>query len=155
MGRLMRDRIFDYAMKFVGTPYMWNGMTPVVSTHTDKDAGGVISVGGVDCSRFSVEIYQAFGLYPYGRNTTSRGLFKHFEKFQVSTPRRGGLVFYGTEKRINHVMLILDAQFCLGAAGGGRKTLTVADAIRDNAYVRQLPIRYRKDIVAYVDPIGK
>ncbi|MEW5995216.1 MAG: hypothetical protein AB1744_12605, partial [Candidatus Zixiibacteriota bacterium] len=52
----------------------------------------------------------------------------------------------------SHVVICLDEHFQIGAGGGGRGTVSTADAWRDNAYVRIRPIRHDPDHSRIVDP---
>jgi hypothetical protein len=67
--------------------------------------------------------------------------------------RLGDLIFYGYDtSSITHVMLALNHDYCIGAQGGGEETTTLAEAVRDNAFVRIMLIDYRPDRVAIVRP---
>lgn len=137
----LRDRIFDYAMRLLRTPYIWAGNDPY------RD-------GGLDCSGFHRYIYESFGLIPFGSDYNCMGFYKLWSDKQVVKPVRGGFVLYGeSREKITHMMLTLDSKLCLGATGGGSTTGTVEESRARGAYVRQLPINYRKDIICYVDPI--
>lgn len=131
--------LYDYAMQFVGKPYMWGGDDPLA---------------GFDCSGLAIELLQAAGVLPPKYDTTAQGLFLRCRGTDgiVTTADFGYLAFYGAnEEKITHVAFCMDNYFMLEAGGGGSETLTIEDAIKQNAYIRLRPIRSRKDLVA----IGK
>ena len=63
-----------------------------------------------------------------------------------------GWVLLLSGEKIIHVEMMVDDPHVVGASGGGSKTRTIEDAIRDNAYVKQRPIGYRGDNYLVVDP---
>lgn len=128
----MIDILYDYAMSFVGRPYRWGGDDPMA---------------GFDCSGLVVEILQAMGAINHGSDYTAHDLYRLFEHAGTSTPDLGVLAFYGSTQRITHVGFCLDERLMLESGGGGRRTLTVEDAIKQNAYIRVRPFDYRRDLV--------
>jgi hypothetical protein len=46
-------------------------------------------------------------------------------------------------------MLFAGNKLCIGSTGGGPGTLTLADALRQGAFVREEPVGYRKDFLGY------
>ncbi|MET0403051.1 MAG: NlpC/P60 family protein [Cystobacter sp.] len=76
--------------------------------------------------------------------------------FAPATWKKGGpvlLAFYGKDDfSVEHVMLALPDGRAFGACGGGRKTVTLADAARDRAFVRYQPThnyRRQRDLLGY------
>lgn len=132
----MHNRVilYDYAMKFVGLPYRWGGDDPVA---------------GFDCSGLVIELLQAVGVLPKWFDTTADGLMKHEKIAPLRDPKFGALVFFGRKSRATHVGFCLNSHLMIEAGGGGSKTNTEDDAIKQNAYVRIRPIKSRSDIVAY------
>jgi len=124
----------NYAQKFIGDWYKWGGDVP----------------GGFDCSGFVLEILQACGKVPRKFDTTASGIQNIFSKNIVTVPRDGCLVFYGTP--IIHVEMVLNDELSIGASGGGSKTVTIADAIRDKAFIKVRPFGSRAGINCFVDP---
>lgn len=125
------------AFMFHGTPYIWGGKKPLI---------------GLDCSGFVQSVLVATDAMP-ARPIMSSGMqWGFFLNRLTDIPIEGCLVFYGKPERINHVMYCLNPHFCIGAAGGNRSCLTVQKAAMIDARVKVLPIRYRKDIVGYVNP---
>lgn len=132
--------LIDYAMKFVGTPYRWGGST----------------ANGIDCSGLVQEILMTVGIDPAG-DQTAQILFNHFNQTanqdKDQTVRAGSLAFYGqSREKITHVAFMIDTWRMIEAGGGGSKTLTLADAERDIAFVRVRPFFRRKDLVAMIHP---
>lgn len=131
--------LYDYAMSFVGTPYLWGGDDPI---------------NGYDCSGFLIEFLQAAGVYPRGLDSNAAGLFAYFQSGIVPLPAFGTLVFFGGSSGpgITHIGLALNDTTMLEAGGGTSKTLTRADAATQNAFIRVRPIKARNDLVAFRHP---
>lgn len=141
MGYLPGERmkiLYDYAMQFVGRPYHWGGDDPMA---------------GFDCSGLVVELLQSEGAMPHGSDTTAQGLYNQFSKAgkaHLVIPHMGCLAYYGKGLgNITHVAFCLDAYRVIEAGGGGSKTQTEADAIKQNAFVRIRPARYRQDFLCF------
>lgn len=124
----------DYIMRFTGQWYKWGGDDP----------------SGFDCSGLVVEYLQAGGKIPRKSDFTADQLMGMFPK--IPAPRRGGLVFFGKNGVATHVEICLNNSLSLGASGGGKNTVTVEDAMRDNAFIKVRPITSRSDVLAYNDP---
>ncbi|NJO18771.1 MAG: C40 family peptidase [Spirulinaceae cyanobacterium RM2_2_10] len=127
------DILKAYAMQFVGTPYRWGGDDPMA---------------GFDCSGFVQELLASCGLDPKG-DDTAQGLFNFFDRHgeKNPSPGMGVLVFYGESlSKIVHVAMMLDEFRIIEAGGGGYKTLTEQDAIKQNAYIRIRHLSNRKPI---------
>lgn len=123
------------AWQYLGNWYKWGGDDP----------------SGFDCSGLVIEILKSVGVLMPGIDLTARDLFRNFRK--VSAPYMGTLVFYNTP--ISHVEFCMDSVYAIGASGGGKKTLTVEDAIRDNAFIKIRPIIRQRVISGYADPFVK
>lgn len=131
-----------YAWTKVDEPYIWGG---------DDFAGR-------DCSGFAIEVLQGVGLFPHGKDATADGLFHRYQL--TDNPARGCLALWGSNGRATHVAWVTDvpAPDCvlvLEAGGGGSKTLTREDAIKQNAFVRLRRVLgdgCRTDLLGYVDP---
>lgn len=132
----VQEIIYDYATRFVGLPYRW---------------GGDDAVDGFDCSGLSIEILQAAGVFPHGRDLSAAGLFEFFAQFPTALPDFGALAFFGAGSP-THVGFCLNPALMLEAGGGGSKTLTKADAAAQNAFIRIRPIRTRKDLIGFSFP---
>jgi len=130
-----RELFVWYISQYIGDYYKWGGDDP----------------SGFDCSGLAIEGLKAVDLVPRGTDMTADKLRKQFPP--VTTPYFGCLVFWGTPKRATHVEIAISKNRSIGASGGGRRTLTIQDAIRDNAFIKLRPIvRSKANIVAVVDP---
>ena len=84
-----RVDLVNYALQFVGNRYVW---------------GGESLTKGVDCSGFTMKIYQKYGIYlPH----SSRAQPNHGTKISRDQIRPGDLIFYGNGKSINHVAIYM------------------------------------------------
>lgn len=133
------DLAVDYAKQFIGTWYSWGGDGP----------------SGFDCSGLCIEILKAVGLFPRKGDATAQGLYERYKDKSTQNPGEGCLVLYGRDvSHIIHVELVVatirGVVFTIGASGGGSRTKTKNDAMRDNAFVKVRPIR--GDVIAYVNP---
>ena len=127
----------DYAKHFIGTPYRWAGDDPME---------------GFDCSGFVVEVLQAVGKLQ-ARDYTADDLYAIFKPNVVALGYAGCLAFWLNDAgRAVHVMLLIDNAHVIGASGGGSGTDDLADAIRQNAFVKMRNINYRKANYKIVDP---
>ncbi len=134
----LRSLAVGYARAFLGTPYRWGGDDPM---------------SGFDCSGFVVEILQGVGILSLGRDYTAHDLMTIFKPAVVASGYAGCLAFWTDKQgRATHVMLMIDAEHVIGAAGGGSATVSVVDAIRENAYIKLRPLSYRRDAPIIIDP---
>ncbi|MBR4026526.1 MAG: C40 family peptidase [Lachnospiraceae bacterium] len=84
-----RVDLVNYALQFVGNRYVW---------------GGTSLTKGVDCSGFTMKIYQKYGVYlPH----SSRAQPGHGTKISSSEAQPGDLFFYGNGSGINHVAIYI------------------------------------------------
>ena len=86
----LRSRIVNYALQFVGNPYVW---------------GGTSLTNGVDCSGFTMKVLQKFGvsLPHYSGSQAQMG-----KGIKSSEMRPGDLIFYaGSNGRVNHVAMYI------------------------------------------------
>lgn len=130
--------LYDYAMQLVGVPYIWAGDDPLI---------------GLDCSGLVQEILAAAGMDPIG-DQTAQALYDHYSKIGIMNERGlGAIAFYGKSlKEINHVVFMMSENICIGANGGGSKTINKEAAAQANAFVKLRPLEYRKDLVAVIMP---
>ncbi len=84
-----RVNLVAYACQFVGNPYVW---------------GGESLTKGIDCSGFTMKVYQKFGIYlpHYSGSQPSYGT-----KIDASKAQPGDLFFYGSGSKINHVAIYI------------------------------------------------
>lgn len=125
MSEDRRSLALTYAWKWVGTFYSWGGDDPA----------------GFDCSGFVCEVLQSVGVLGRKTDFTAEGLRQLFAGKARATPVAGCLLFRGDPAV--HVELVVatlgDVPLTIGASGGGSKTITKEDAIRDNAFVKLRP----------------
>lgn len=119
-----------------GVPYKWGGDDPMA---------------GFDCSGFIVEILKSVGMLPRTRDYTAQGLYDLFKQSKTDSVYAGCLVFWGTSvKNITHVEFGFNTNTTIGASGGGSRTVTVKDAINQNACIKIRPVR--SGYVAVLNP---
>ena len=86
----LRSRIVDYALQFVGNPYVW---------------GGTSLTNGADCSGFTMKVLEHFGvsLPHYSGSQAKMG-----KGIKSSEMRPGDLIFYaGSSGAVNHVAMYI------------------------------------------------
>ena len=128
----------DIAMRFLGSPYIWGGDDPV---------------RGFDCSGYVIEILKSVGKLPRSGDWTAQGLWNLLKNKEVDKPYFGCLVFWkNSNGRIIHVEFAMSDELCIGASGGGSRTLSNEDAIRQNAYIKVRPYASRSNIAGFIDP---
>jgi hypothetical protein len=65
-------------------------------------------------------------------------------------------VFWGQDlKQITHIEMMIDDIRTIGASGGGSRTLTELDAVKQNAYIKIRPLAGRNAPVSIVDPFAE
>ena len=85
-----RNQIVNYALQFLGNPYVW---------------GGTSLTGGADCSGFTMKVYQHFGIsLPHHSGSQA----KKGKAISSSDMRPGDLLFYtDSGGTINHVAMYI------------------------------------------------
>lgn len=88
---LLRTNMIDYAMRFLGTPYVW---------------GGNSLSKGVDCSGFVQQVFKAYG---YNTPRVSRDMARTYSTVSRSEAKAGDLVFYHNLKTgvVDHVAIYI------------------------------------------------
>lgn len=128
--------IADYALKFIGRPYIWAG-----------DGSGKCG-GGFDCSGLVLECLQAFGIFPNG-DMTAQGIYDKLYAMNwhhVTQRKPDDILFFGKDtSHITHVTIAIGNGLMVEAGGGGSKCKTAATS---TGMVRVRPISWRKDLVA-------
>jgi hypothetical protein len=129
----------DYAMQFVGVPYLWGGDDPMK---------------GFDCSGFVIELLSAVGAFPDKTDSTAQGLYEYLLPMgKFNEYGLGSIAFYGKDlKHISHVAFCLDQYVMLNAGSGDSKTVDLQSAIKQNAFIKMRPIKYRKDFLGVIKP---
>lgn len=85
----VRVDMVQYACQFVGNRYVW---------------GGTSLTNGVDCSGFTMRIYEKYGIYlPH----SSRAQANCGTRIDASAAKPGDLFFYGSGGGINHVAMYI------------------------------------------------
>lgn len=130
--------VVDYAMSFLGLPYIWGGDDPIK---------------GFDCSGLVQEILSSVGMDPPG-DQTAQALYNYFEgKSTHNAFSAGAIAFYGKSVReITHVAFMIDSYRIIEAGGGGSHTLTKEDAALQNAFIRIRLRTNRKDFLCTLKP---
>ena len=84
-----RSKVVNYALQFVGNPYVW---------------GGTSLTNGADCSGFTQAVYAHFGITT-GRS--SRDQAARGKEIPVDEAQPGDLLFYASGSYINHVAMYI------------------------------------------------
>lgn len=85
----VRVDLVNYALQFVGNRYVW---------------GGTSLTKGVDCSGFTMKIYEKYGIYLPHHAATQAG---YGTKISASEAKPGDLFFYSKGGSINHVAIYI------------------------------------------------
>ena len=87
----LRTNMIDYAMRYLGTPYVW---------------GGNSLSRGVDCSGFVQQVFKAYG---YSLPRVSRDMARTYSAVSRSEAKAGDLVFYHNLKTgvVDHVAIYI------------------------------------------------
>jgi uncharacterized protein YgiM (DUF1202 family) len=118
----VRVELVQYALQFVGNPYVW---------------GGESLTKGVDCSGFTMKVYEKFGIYlPH----SSRAQPSYGTKISASEAQPGDLFFYGSGSTIGHVGIYI---------GDGK--IVHASNKRDGIKISNANYRSAICVVSYLD----
>jgi len=140
----MRDVVLKIAFGYLGQFYKWGGDDP----------------SGFDCSGLVVECLQSVGLIARGHDHTAQSMWDAWQKGMYAPGGRtdpGDLVFWSNGAgKIIHIEIVYcnDLALSIGASGGGSKTLTMADAIAQNAFIKIRPFLSRANLAGFVSPYG-
>jgi cell wall-associated NlpC family hydrolase len=129
----VRKLAIDYAMRFIGTWYKWGGDDP----------------SGFDCSGYMISILKAVGVLERKGDWRARDLFAMFDPVDQHNIKPGDLVFWrraDSTGPIIHVEMMINESLAIGASGGGSATITEADAMRHNAFIKIRPAISRPGI---------
>ena len=112
------QELVNYAMNFLGTPYVWGGTT----------------TSGFDCSGFTKYVYQQYG---YTLNRTAAQQLGN--GYSVSNLEPGDLVFfnntYSTSAAASHVGNYAGDNQFIHAASGGVKVTSLSDSYYASRYI--------------------
>jgi cell wall-associated NlpC family hydrolase len=98
-GGTTGDEVVDYALRFLGTPYVWAGSTP----------------SGFDCSGFTQYVYKHFGIYLPHSSRMQAGYGTAVSRANLQP---GDLVFFFSP--IHHVGIYIGGGKMVNAAGTGK-----------------------------------
>ena len=131
--------ISEYALKFVGRPYIWGG-----------DGSGKCG-GGFDCSGLVLECLWACGSL-LQKDMTAQGIYDTLYNEHIwacvdeAKVKPDDILFFGKgDEHITHVAIAIGNGLMVEAGGGGSKCKTPATS---TGMVRVRPIASRKDLVA-------
>jgi len=117
-----RERMVEYALSFLGTPYYWGGDDSFF----------------MDCSGFLVEIGKSIGLHPHKYDNNAHGLWEYFRKGERElneVTRPGDHVFYFKDDYAAHVELAVNESQVIGASGGGRPQFDLYYEMKKDAHL--------------------
>lgn len=134
--------------KLLLMPYIWGGYSPILTNNSELK-----QETGLDCSGGVQILMESVGLDPKG-DQTANAYFQFFaahdDCVSVLEPEFGDLVFFGSDDRVTHVAMAMNKNLMFEFGGGGSKTKTVNDAVRDQAYGRIRLIANRRDLYAII-----
>ncbi|MDF2802621.1 MAG: hypothetical protein K0S61_2524 [Anaerocolumna sp.] len=110
------NRISDYAVQFIGNPYVW---------------GGTSLTNGTDCSGFTQSVFRNFGI---SIPRTSRSQATGGTRVSLENIRPGDLLFYAQGGTINHVAIYIGNGKAVSAS-------TPATGIRISNYNYRTPVK--------------
>lgn len=108
--------IADYAVQFVGNPYVW---------------GGTSLTNGADCSGFTQSVFRHFGI---SIPRTSRTQATGGTRVSLENIRSGDLIFYARGGTINHVAIYIGNGQVISAS-------SPSTGIRISAYNYRTPVK--------------
>lgn len=95
----VREQIVSEALKFMDTPYLWGGKTPM----------------GMDCSGFTQTLFKLMGI-KLKRDASQQAAQGTAIGF-INEARNGDLAFFGDKDSISHVGILIDAEHIIHASG--------------------------------------
>ena len=104
----LRSQIVNYAMQYLGNRYVW---------------GGESLTNGVDCSGFTMKVYERFGIY-MSHYTGSQAV--EGRKISQSEMKKGDLIFYAKNGTINHVSIYIGNGQAIHARSA-KRGITITD----------------------------
>ena len=103
------QQIADYAVQFVGNPYVW---------------GGTSLTNGADCSGFAMSVFANFGI---GLSRTAESQSYGGTSVDFGSLQPGDLLFYNSTGSIDHVAIYIGGGQIVHAANS-RKGIIISDA---------------------------
>lgn len=131
--------LYDTIMSYQHLPYIYGGENPEV---------------GFDCSGFVIDVLQTVGELPNKFDASAHGIYERYiDKGDLQSGMgMGALAFFGNNKRIRHIGIMIDNFRMMEAGAGDSDVLTVKDAIERDARIRIRPVDFRKDLYAIIKP---
>ena len=129
--------LIDYAIQFVGIPYIWGGKTP----------------HGYDCSGLVQELLASVGMDIPG-DQSAQAFYNHFSKQAIlCQPKAGALIFFGKDDHsVSHIGFMLDANRMIEAGGGDHTCIDPQKSLQKRAFVRIRTINHRSDVISVFMP---
>jgi len=139
---MTREQFLINLMKYIKTPYLWNGKNPIL---------------GLDCSGLVWNILKDLNIGTlFALN--SQQLMEHYSPTShVVLPDQsdlGDLVFFGNSTHIHHVGFCLNKTLMIEAAHGDETVTSVEIANTKGAFVTVSPIHKFKDIFVILRPLN-
>ena len=116
-----RQATVNYALTWLGRPYIWGGDDPA----------------GIDCSGFVIECLKSSGKLPHSFDETADGLYVKYKPLAVfggamatfipENIKPGCLIFWLAGSKAQHVELCINSWQCVGASGGGGPKYQLAE----------------------------
>ena len=114
--------------------------------------GGRNPLEGIDCSQLVVLFCRSLGLIGYKEDYNAQAFFEKYKDKEVQSPSRYCFVFWGNDLNKNHIGIMLNDELFLGVEGGNSSTTNRMKAVSQDAYVKIMPISYRKGSPYFIDP---
>lgn len=139
---MSKQILHDYAMSFLGKPYLWGGDDPIK---------------GLDCSGFVIELLTAIGFLPYGYDGSAKMIHDEIKKISpnglIAPWDFGSCAFFGkSEAEICHIGFCLSNKLMIEAGGGDSTVVNAEIAAQKNAFIKVRPIKYRRDFLQVLTP---
>ncbi|MFQ9509867.1 MAG: SH3 domain-containing protein [Lachnospiraceae bacterium] len=118
----LRRGIIEYGMEYLGLPYIWGGTN--LST-------------GVDCSGFTLRVFEHFGIR---LNRVSKDQIKQGKEIELSAAKPGDLLFYADSRGvIDHVAIYIgDGKILQAAQSIGSVTISKYNYSTEPVSVRDI-----------------
>ena len=141
MAEFYREKLVLACWAYRGTPYIYGGNDPAL---------------GADCSGFIKSVLIDKLLLPDG-DYTAQMIYNYYKKYKTARKEPGNLLFFGRNiNEITHVAIyagIMDGfDRMIESGDGGKNTITLVQALKDNAQVRINNVDLRQDFVCICDP---
>lgn len=105
-----------------------------------------------DCSGLVCEVLKAFGVLGPKEDLDCDALWTRFKPLECA-PSPGAIAFFGkTQHDVTHVAIVSYERWMVEAGGGDRTTLSVSDALKRGAMVRERLIGARSDLLTFAMP---